>query len=267
MPTAVRKPILLLSYLLMIPLAGCYSGPNAWTRQAQLQTRQMWQQNQALAQQRDALAMEKQAAEQQAAQLAAELQTANGRLANLNQERAQLQDRYVSLLNEAKNPLSAETTRKFEELSRKYKEFDFDPVTGVSKFHSDVLFASGSSDIKSTATNLLQEFAGLMNRDDARMFHILVVGHTDDKPIKKSATAAKHPTNWHLSTNRANSVVLSLAQHGIKESRMGSAGYSMFQPVNPNTDDSARQRNRRVEIFVLAPEANVAGWDPNTSLN
>jgi chemotaxis protein MotB len=42
---------------------------------------------------------------------------------------------------------------------------------------------------------------------------------------------------------------------------MGVAGYSMHQPARPNTSDSARQENRRVEIFVLAPDAAVAGRD------
>ena len=94
-----------------------------------------------------------------------------------------------------------------------------------------------------------------------------VVGHTDDKPISKPATRSKHPTNWHLSTNRANSVVTTLAGAGLKEGRMGAAGYSMFQPAVPNTDDKARQINRRVEIFVLAPDASVAGWENGTSRN
>ena len=44
--------------------------------------------------------------------------------------------------------------------------------------------------------------------------------------------------------------------------RMGVAGYSMFQPLVANKDDESRQRNRRVEIFVLAPDAAVAGWEP-----
>jgi chemotaxis protein MotB len=43
---------------------------------------------------------------------------------------------------------------------------------------------------------------------------------------------------------------------------MGAAGYADNQPVVPNTDEKARSQNRRVEIFVLAPEAAIAGWDP-----
>ncbi len=260
MPSFSRAALVSVCLLSLLSLMGCHAGPDPYARQAQLQSRRLWQQNQALA-------MQKQNAERQAAQMAAELQSANNRLANLDSERAQLHERYASLLSQQQNPLSSDMTRRFEELSRKYPEFDFDPATGVSKFHNDVLFASGSSELKPSAQNLLQEFSSLMNRDDARRFNILVVGHTDDQPIKKTATAAQHPTNWHLSTNRANSVVLALSRHGLKESRMGAAGYSMHQPVAPNADDATRQRNRRVEIFILAPEANIAAWDPNTSLN
>ena len=240
-------------------LNGCYCGPGPLARAAQLQARNQWQQNQGLL-------ASKQDAEMRAAQMAAELQTANQRLANLNNEREELQNRYVSLLNQATNPLGDDITRKFEELSRRYPEFDFDPNTGVSKFHADVLFDTGSAELKPKASNVLKEFAGLMNSPDANRFNILVVGHTDDQPIKRSGTSSKHPTNWHLSTNRANSVVTTLSKLGLRDSRMGAAGYSMFQPVEPNTNDSTRQRNRRVEIFILAPEANVASWDPGTSI-
>lgn len=244
----------------MVLLIGCQSVPNPYVRQAQLQARNQWQQNQMLLSENSNL-------QQQTASLSSELQTANQRLANMNSERDELHSRYVSLLNQTKNPLGNDLTRKFQELARLYPEFEFDPETGVSKFHSDILFDSGSDKLKSTSKNLLTDFARLINDPAASQFHILVVGHTDDKPIKQSATKQKHPTNWHLSTNRANSVVMALSDAGVKETRMGAAGYSMFQPVQPNTDDDSRLRNRRVEIYVLAPEAAVAGWDPETSLN
>ena len=59
--------------------------------------------------------------------------------------------------------------------------------------------------------------------------------------------------------------MLELAHDGLKEGRLGAAGYSMFQPVVDNKDEASRRKNRRVEVFVLAPEALVAGWDPNWS--
>jgi chemotaxis protein MotB len=49
---------------------------------------------------------------------------------------------------------------------------------------------------------------------------------------------------------------------------MGAAGYSKHQPVVPNKTPQLRSKNRRVEIYVLAPDAVVAGgWDPAVSLN
>jgi chemotaxis protein MotB len=126
--------------------------------------------------------------------------------------------------------------------------------------------SSGSAQINRNAAPLLEEFASIMNVEDASRLKILVVGHTDDKQIVKRSTANRHPTNWHLSTNRANSVLLALNKYGINEARMGAAGYSMYQPVAPNTDEHARTLNRRVEIYVLAPDAVVAGWDPATSV-
>jgi len=189
-------------------------------------------------------------------------------LDNLNNERSTLKQRYISLLNRAKNqpsPLDDQARRRFEELAEKYPEFEFDPRTGVSKFGADILFDSGSAQLKSRGQQLLREFAQIMNSGEAKRLNILVVGHTDDRRIARKATAQKHPTNWHLSTNRANSVVLELSKAGLQDNRMGVAGYSMHQPVVPNTDESARQKNRRVEIYVLAPDAVVAGWDPETT--
>ena len=202
----------------------------------------------------------------------AKLETANHRLENLLAERSTLQQNYVSLLNRARNqksPLSQEDTRRLEELSKKYDGFDFDPLTGISKFHSDILFSSGSASIdpKSKKSSVLHKFSHIMNQGGAKRLNILVVGHTDDVPIGKRRTKSKHPTNWHLSTDRANSVVVMLSKFGIAEHRMGAAGYSMYQPVEPNKNNHARRHNRRVEIYVLAPDAVVAGWDPATSRN
>jgi len=116
------------------------------------------------------------------------------------------------------------------------------------------------------APKILGEFARIMNQGDARHLNILVIGHTDDRRIAKANTRSKHSTNWHLSTNRANAVLVTLQKLGIDSSRLGSAGYGPNQPLVPNADASARQKNRRVEIFVLHADAVVARWSPDTSL-
>jgi chemotaxis protein MotB len=241
-------------------------------RQSQLRALQMHQNGAALALERDRarrqaaeLAARNLALEGEAARLASDLDISHQRLANLASERSSLHEKYVGLLkkaNEQGSPLSPGTTHRFEELARRYPEFEFDPATGVSKFHSDVLFDTGSDVVKPGAHGMLQEFAQIMNAGDAQALKILVVGHTDDRPINPGPTQQRHPTNWHLSTDRADSVVLKLEKFGIHQQRMGAAGYSMFQPVAANDSDHSRQANRRVEIFVLAPDAVIAGWDP-----
>jgi chemotaxis protein MotB len=231
--------------------SGCYIGPDWQTRQAQLRTMQIYRQNQILAGQMGQMSADRAALEQQ-------LAIANQRLDNLNSERAALHDRYKHLLTSSQNPLPAPATARFRDLAERYPEFEFDPETGVSKFNTDLLFPLGSDEIRAESQQLLQEFAAIMNSDDARQFNILVVGHTDDLPIKRSGTAQRHPTNWELSAHRGTAVIHALSKYGLAENRMGVSGYSMYQPVAPNSSDSNRQKNRRVEIYVLAPDARVA---------
>lgn len=251
--------------LLSALIAGCNSVPMSQFRAAQYQTimthRQLAQTNQAAGQ----LLAEKQQLEQMTAQLHNDLGVANQRLANLGAEREELTTRYASLLtslNNGENPLGGGATKRFEELARRYPEFEFDPHTGVSKFTGDLLFSSGSSEIRTDGQPLLQEFARIMNDADARQFNILVVGHTDDRNVAKAATKSKHANNWELSAHRATSVVEELSKHGLAEHRMGIAGYSKFQPVAPNANEPSRQQNRRVEIYIMAPDATVASIEP-----
>jgi len=273
----------------MLSMTGCYSMAPAWQlRQAQLKTYQVYRQGQMttaqLQQMEQTAAQSANEAQQLAAhrdqligerdQLASErqmfeqsLSVANQRLANLNAERVELHDQYqnlVSSLPAPGNPLNGSASGRFQDLASKYPEFEFDPTTGVSKFNGELLFPSGSDAIQPEGRSLLVEFADIMNSADAQQFNILVVGHTDDEAIVQAATRARHPTNWELSAHRATAVVKELAHLGIAEPRMGVAGYNKYQPSVANVNDSARQQNRRVEIFILAPDAAVAGRDINT---
>lgn len=272
MPLTIRTSWCLVAGLLLIGPIGCNGLANQRLRMSQLRSQQMYAQAQNAQQQAAAAngnlanaSGQSQNLAQKNKELQDRLGLANQRLDNLNSENNQLERKMVSLLNKTRdleNPLPESANRKFAKLDEIYPGFNFDPDTGVSKFSSDILFDSGSANIKSSANPLLSEFAKILNEGDARRLNILVVGHTDDKPISKASTRRTHPTNIHLSTNRANSVVLDLEKMGLKGNRMGSSGYSMYQPVVPNTNDKNRSQNRRVEIFVLAPDAAVAGWDP-----
>ena len=273
MSSSIRLSLVLAAGALAITQSGCNAVPGTWLRTSQLQLRNYHQQTKQLQAERDAMAQQaatltadREKLAQQKADFQNRLDIASQRLGNLENEREALKGKIFNLTKNIENPLSERATRRFEDLDRRFPGFSFDPDTGVSKFSSDIVFDSGSSILKSGAEPILVEFAKILNEGEARRLSILVVGHTDDQRIS-ARTAKRHPTNWDLSAHRAISVVKKLETKGLKPSRMGVSGYSMYQPVAPNTDSKNRGQNRRVEIYVLAPEAAVAGWDPMDSSN
>ena len=248
----VRSLVMTATLMALLISSGCYAVSDTQMRMGQARAMQMSRNQQFLAGRVNQLAAEKGGLEHQ-------LAIANQRLNNLNSERAALHDRYKHLLASSTNPLPGGATARFRALAEQYPEFEFDPETGVSKLNTDLLFALGSDKIRKEAHHILAEFAEILNSPEAQQFNILVVGHTDDVPIKKANTKARHESNWELSAHRGTAVIHALSRHGLAEARMGVAGYAMYQPVAPNSDDHNRQKNRRVEIYVLAPDAAVVG--------
>ncbi|HEY2249457.1 MAG TPA: OmpA family protein [Planctomycetaceae bacterium] len=236
---------------------ACNMVPRYQLSQAQNRTRQIYEQNRALAAEKNALLAQNQALQQEKADLLARGDTLQARVNNLLSER--------NHLTSARNPLSDATNRQFADLEKKYPGFEFDPQTGVSKFSNDILFESGSDELRRDAEPLLADFARILTNGEASQLNVLVAGHTDDRPVSKASTRSKHPDNWYLSAHRSINVVHELKKFGIQPSRMGVAGYASYQPRVAQKSDDARRQNRRVEIFVLAPGASTAGWDTGTS--
>lgn len=276
MSRCVRTFVLLGLGLLIASSIGCNRVPRRALRQSQLRAHQLYQQNQQLAMERNGLSMaqsqlaaDKARMEQQYLATRQSLDAANARLENLQASNGQLEDQVRNILASNKpgnNPLSEDSTLRLKRLKDKYPEFEFDPQTGVSKFSTDLLFNTGSDEIRPEAMKVISEFASIMNQSDSRHLKVLVSGHTDDRPVVRRPTQEKHQDNMGLSAHRALSVLRSLKKAGIAESRMGVSGYGMHQPVQANSTEASRARNRRVEIFVLAPDDSVAGWDPDPNV-
>ena len=207
---------------------------------------------------------ERQMLAQQLGQLQNQLATANTRIDNLLVERTDIKDRYTSLLTDnTADPILGGVPM----VSATVPGFQLDELTGLSKFPEDVLFDLGSAELRPEAYAVLKEFANQAMSGGADGLRILVVGHTDDQIIRGGNTAAKHPTNWHLSTDRSDRVILELEKLGVSPSRVAAMGYSKFQPLGTSTDEATRQRNRRVEMYLVPDAANLAMWDPVRSLN
>lgn len=146
--------------------------------------------------------------------------------------------------------------RALRDFAGKYPDrVEFDSRRGIVKWKSDLLFALGSAVVVDSAKEVLQSFSEIMNSDAAQRFEVNVVGHTDNTPISRPETRRLHPTNWHLSTHRAISVMTVLRNFGIGEDRMAVMGFGEHRPLDPNPGESAKARNRRVEIYVVPKDA------------
>jgi len=79
--------------------------------------------------------------------------------------------------------------------------------------------------------------------------HVSIEGHTDSRPISTS----RFPSNWELSTARATSVLRYLIDvHQLDPARLSAAGYADTRPIDDNSTVVGAERNRRVEVVVLA---------------
>lgn len=135
---------------------------------------------------------------------------------------------------------------------------EYDAKRGIVKWKSDLLFALGSDVVMDSAVESLQGFAEIIASSAAQGFDVLIVGHTDDRPVVRPETRQQHPTNWHLSTHRSIAVSNVLQKSGLTPARIGVMGFGEYRPIGSNSSDSGRSQNRRVEIYVV-PAGSIGG--------
>ena len=133
----------------------------------------------------------------------------------------------------------------------------YDPYKGQVRLKSDVTFNLGSDVVKHDVKPVLAALAQICSTNQAKDCRVLVVGHTDDLPIVRPETRAKHPTNWHLSAHRAIAVMDEL-KRTMPEDRLAVMGFGQWDPVAPNAaNHRGNPLNRRVEIFIVPKESAV----------
>lgn len=164
-----------------------------------------------------------------------------------------LQKRYEDLLAQVNSlsPLPESVNAPLRDLAEANPEiFEYDEKRGMLRFKSDVTFDLGSAKLTSKAAGVLSKVASILNSSEARDLEVRVVGHTDNVPIRRSSTAAQHPTNIHLSAHRSISVRDALVGDGIDANRFMVAGYGEFRPITANGARGS-EMNRRVELFLV----------------
>jgi chemotaxis protein MotB len=149
--------------------------------------------------------------------------------------------------------LPVELSTMLEDFAEKHDMVTFDSSRGVIKFKSDLLFEKGSDKVASSADQAVKSLCGILNSEEAKELGVIIAGHTDDIPIMKPETRAKHPTNWHLSAHRAIAVLNVMASNNIESKRMSVQGFGEYQPfVENKPNKGGNPQNRRVEIYIVA---------------
>lgn len=150
--------------------------------------------------------------------------------------------------------LPVELSTMLEDFAKQQPDMiTYDSSRGVVKFKSDLLFDKGSDNVAASAIEAIKSLCGIMNSQEGKKFDVIIAGHTDDIPILKPETRAKHPTNWHLSSHRAIAVLNVMENNNIEPKRMSVRGFSEFRPIAENKPNKAgNPQNRRVEIYIVA---------------
>jgi len=128
----------------------------------------------------------------------------------------------------------------------------------VISLPGDVLFSSGSDELRKDGTKILGQVAEVIRGDDAlkdRLYQ--VAGHTDNQPLKRAAETFRD--NWGLSLMRAREVLVFLVTPaegkggggGLDGKHWSASGYGDTDPVVGNDTPAGRGKNRRVELILL----------------
>jgi outer membrane protein OmpA-like peptidoglycan-associated protein len=165
-------------------------------------------------------ARDRAAAEAARAAAEAQAQEARANAAKAEREKAELRDQLRQQLNQILE--TRETAR------------------GLIVNLSDVLFDTGSANLKQGAREKLAKVAGILLSHPGLKLEI--EGHTD------SVGSADY--NQRLSENRAGSVRTYVVEQGIASNNVGTTGFGETMPVASNDTPAGRQQNRRVELIV-----------------
>ncbi|MFT4574135.1 flagellar motor protein MotB [Marinomonas primoryensis] len=114
---------------------------------------------------------------------------------------------------------------------------------------SGLLFGQGEYELTNEAVALLILVANILKVHPSV---ILVEGNTDDLPVNSTRLVS----NWHLSSLRSSSVVDELVYRGIDPKMIAPLGFSSEHPKVRNTNDYARQQNRRVILRISKRKAD-----------
>jgi len=107
---------------------------------------------------------------------------------------------------------------------------------------NNILFESNSAILSQSAKKMIENFVDFLKHNPN--VKVSIQGHTDDM--------GNDEDNQSLSDSRAKSVYQYIVQAGIDASRVSSRGFGETKPLQPNTTEKNRAKNRRTEFLILS---------------
>jgi len=103
----------------------------------------------------------------------------------------------------------------------------------------DIFFDTGQSEVKPESADALKAIAEYLNANETQK--VVIVGHTDN--------IGDFDMNINLSQERANAVMEKLiSEYGVNRDQLKPFGVGPVSPVESNSTEEGRAKNRRVEI-------------------
>jgi outer membrane protein OmpA-like peptidoglycan-associated protein len=113
-----------------------------------------------------------------------------------------------------------------------------------------IKFAPDSTAILPQSNKILDQIAGTL-KGHPEFVLVEVAGHADERDSDQH--------NLNLTQGRVNSVVKALVQRGVEPSRLRAKGYGEFCPEDPGHNETAWEKNRRVEFKIVKTTTGPTG--------
>jgi type VI secretion system protein ImpK len=118
-----------------------------------------------------------------------------------------------------------------------------DHAMPIVRIHNTGLFASGSATVAPNYVHLLERIGEALKAEKGP---VTVDGYTDNQPIH----TVQFPSNFQLSTKRAEAARDIIAHALGDPGRITAQGHADADPLAPNTTPEGREQNRRIEVVL-----------------
>lgn len=157
--------------------------------------------------------------------------------------------------------MKKESSQMYDQLSDLTEQYNLADALELSmdpQYHyvlltlkGNVLFASGSADIKKEAKSILNRIGEILTKFNG--YTVEITGHTDNVPI---TSANFKDNNWLSSARALNAAEYLIDTTGLNPSNIKYSGRGEYEPIADNKTEEGRAKNRRIEIKIYNEYSN-----------